>query len=89
MYNSTRFPPITANRTLNIGKDCTENVIPENLRPPQAAQYTGLSESTLAKLRMRHKRAEGPRYIKISGCIIYRRSDLDDWMDSHMVCEPE
>lgn len=37
----------------------------ENLRPAQAAHYTGLSDSTLAKLRMRHNRADGPKYLKI------------------------
>lgn len=62
-------------------------VMERNMRPSEAASYTGLSESTLAKLRMRHKRDDGPRYIKISGCVIYRRSDLDDWMDQHIVGE--
>jgi hypothetical protein len=56
-----------------------------NMRPSQAALYTGLSESTLAKLRMRHMRDGGPKYIKVSGCVIYRRSDLDAWMDEHVI----
>ncbi len=60
-------------------------VCSENLRPAQAAQYTGLSESTLAKLRMRHKRAEGADFIKINGCVIYRKADLDVWMNSYLV----
>lgn len=58
---------------------------PDNMRPAQAALYTGLSESTLAKLRMRHNRDDGPRYLKISGCVIYRRSDLDHWMNNFVV----
>jgi predicted DNA-binding transcriptional regulator AlpA len=57
----------------------------ENMRSAQAARYTGLSESTLAKLRMRHNRANGPSHIKISGCVVYRRSDLDSWMNQHVV----
>ncbi len=57
----------------------------EHMRPAAAARYTGLSESTLAKLRMRHNRADAPRHIKISGCVIYRRSDLDEWMNKHLV----
>ncbi len=85
MYNSNRFPPIKANRPFKSSEECIEQIIPENLRPPQAARYTGLSESTLAKLRMRHKRDEGPKYLKISGCVIYRRSDLDEWMNEHLV----
>ena len=56
-----------------------------NMRPPEAALYTGLSESKLAKLRMRHKRTMGPNFLKISGCVVYRRSDLDRWMDSHSI----
>jgi predicted DNA-binding transcriptional regulator AlpA len=60
----------------------------ENMRPAQAAQYTGMSVSTLAKLRMRHNRSGGPKYLKITGCVIYRRSDLDAWMDQYQV-EPD
>lgn len=56
-----------------------------NLRPQEAARYTGLSESTLAKLRMRDNRSKGPCFLKISGCIVYRRSDLDRWMDGHAI----
>lgn len=56
-----------------------------NMRPAEAALYTGLSESKLAKLRMRHNRAIGPNFLKISGCVVYRRSDLDHWMDGHSV----
>lgn len=58
---------------------------PEYLRPCAASHYTGVSESTLAKLRMRNKRAEGPRFAKMNGCVIYRRVDLDDWIESHAV----
>lgn len=55
------------------------------LRPLEAAQYTGISESTLAKLRMRHNRRIGPVYLKISSCVVYRREDLDAWMNNHVV----
>ncbi len=64
---------------------CGDAPVGKNMRPADAARYTGLSESTLAKLRMRHNRSEGPRYLKISGCVIYRRDDLDTWLDSHEV----
>ena len=57
----------------------------ENMRPPEAACYLGLSESLLAKLRMRDKRTIGPKFIKVSGCIIYRRADLDDWLEQNSV----
>jgi predicted DNA-binding transcriptional regulator AlpA len=55
------------------------------MRTTEAAKYTGLSESTLAKLRMRHKRDSGPTYIKRGGSVIYRSSDLDNWMDQQVV----
>jgi predicted DNA-binding transcriptional regulator AlpA len=58
---------------------------PEYMRPPEAARYTGHSESTLAKLRMRHNRSRGPRFAKLGGVVIYKRADLDAWLDEHMV----
>ncbi|NDR57176.1 helix-turn-helix domain-containing protein [Pseudoruegeria sp. M32A2M] len=54
-------------------------------RPKHAADYLGISESTLAKLRMRVNRLDGPKFIKVSGCVLYRRSDLDHWLHSHIV----
>ena len=63
----------------------TSLVLPLNMRPKEAAQYTGVSESTLAILRMLHNRSNGPSFIKLSGCVVYRRSDLDAWMDQHVV----
>ncbi|WP_127562870.1 helix-turn-helix transcriptional regulator [Nioella ostreopsis] len=59
----------------------------ENMRPVEAAWYTGISTSKLAKLRMMENREDGPRFVKISGCVIYKRSDLDDWIDRHAVNE--
>ena len=56
-----------------------------NMRPQEAARYTGISESSLAKLRMRENRAKGPRFVKLSGCIVYRRLDLDAWMEMNIV----
>jgi predicted DNA-binding transcriptional regulator AlpA len=55
------------------------------LRAPDAARYIGISESTLAKMRMRHNRLNGPKFRKISGCVIYRRDELDIWLDQHLV----
>jgi predicted DNA-binding transcriptional regulator AlpA len=54
------------------------------LRPIEAAEYCGLSQSTLAKMRMRHSRANGPKFGRLGGCVIYRRSDLDDWISSQI-----
>lgn len=62
---------------------------PENMRSRVASQYTAMSESTLAKLRMRGNRSNGPNFVKIAGCIIYRRSDLDAWMEANLVSVDE
>jgi len=51
----------------------------EVLSPRGAAAYTGVSESTLAKLRLT---GGGPRFLKLTYKISYRRSDLDAWMAS-------
>ena len=58
---------------------------PLNMRPKVAAEYTGVSESTLAKLRMLDNRRNGPSFIKLSGCVVYRRCDLDAWIDRNVV----
>lgn len=58
---------------------------PEYMRPPLAAQYIGQSESTLAKLRMRANRVKGPTFIKTGSVILYRRSDLDAWLEQHSI----
>lgn len=57
------------------------------LRQAGAARYIGISESTLARLRMRCNRHAGPRYSKVAGCIIYRKSDLDHWLKANLVGE--
>ncbi len=48
------------------------------LRPKQAAEFLHLSESTLAKMRMR---GDGPQFIK-SGTkrVLYKLADLEQWL---------
>jgi len=71
---------------MSVADNCNESCTADhNMRPAQAALYTGISESTLAKLRMRHNRDKGPRHYKVLGCVIYRRSDLDEWMNNFVV----
>ena len=65
--------------------DRQSHAISEYLRSAEAARYVGHSESTLAKLRMRSKREHGPAFIKRGGVVLYRRSDLDDWLDGFTV----
>jgi len=50
------------------------------LTAKEAAHYTSLSESYLAKLRMHE---EGPRFLRIGArSIRYLKGDLDRWMTS-------
>ena len=50
------------------------------LRAPAAAEYVGLSPSTLAKMRLR---GDGPLYSKAGPrVIIYDIADLESWLDS-------
>jgi len=44
-----------------------------------AASYTGLSISTLNKLRVI---GDGPKYVKCGRRVVYEIADLDDWLAS-------
>ncbi|MDR3255644.1 MAG: helix-turn-helix domain-containing protein, partial [Synergistaceae bacterium] len=46
-----------------------------------AAAYLGKSKSFLIKSRCEGK-IKGPRFAKIGGVVVYRRIDLDSWVDS-------
>ena len=62
-----------------------QGYVDENMRPVDAAKYLGISESTLAKLRMHHKRPNGPTFGRLGGCVIYRKSDLDAWIVQNLI----
>jgi len=47
-----------------------------------AAEYTGLGFSTLAKLRLQ---GGGAVFTKIGVKILYKRADLDAWLESKRV----
>ncbi len=49
------------------------------LRTEDAAHYTGLSASTLTKLRLT---GGGPEYIKLGKVVVYDLADLDAWLSS-------
>lgn len=51
------------------------------LRTPEAAQYVGLSASTLEKFRLT---GNGPIYRKAGlKIVVYRVEDLDEWLNSN------
>jgi predicted DNA-binding transcriptional regulator AlpA len=45
----------------------------------EAARFLGLSESTLAKMRLN---GNGPIYCKLGRRVVYRPVDLDEWLQS-------
>lgn len=58
----------------------------EYLTAQEAANYTGLSESYLAKLRMGTGSVQGPTYILIGlRANRYKRGDLDTWMEGRSI----
>jgi predicted DNA-binding transcriptional regulator AlpA len=58
---------------------------PENLRQTLAAHYIGISPSTLGKMR---SRGDGPAFIKAGKTVVYRKADLDAWMEQrHVSCK--
>lgn len=59
----------------------------EYLTAAQAAEYTGISRSQLAKLR---HNGRGCTYIRIGdsptkAIIRYRRADLDQWLEQNLI----
>jgi len=53
--------------------------IPKVVRAAEAARLLGLSESTLAKLRLN---GNGPVYCKLGRRVVYRTADLEEWLQS-------
>jgi excisionase family DNA binding protein len=50
------------------------------LRTPEAAEYTGIAQSTLEKLRVT---GGGAPYIRIGRVVLYDQDDLDAWLAAH------
>jgi predicted DNA-binding transcriptional regulator AlpA len=49
-----------------------------------AARIVGLSESTLAKMRLN---GNGPTYCKLGRRVVYRLADLEQWLESRTVTD--
>lgn len=55
----------------------------EYMTAKEASEYTSISMSYLAKLRMGTLEIKGPEFLRIGRrSIRYRKSDLDAWMAS-------
>jgi predicted DNA-binding transcriptional regulator AlpA len=55
--------------------------IPKAISASAAAIFVGLSKSTLAKLRLS---GNGPTYCKLGRRVVYRRQDLESWLESRL-----
>jgi predicted DNA-binding transcriptional regulator AlpA len=53
--------------------------LPKVVSAKVAAHFVGLSESTLAKVRLN---GNGPVYCKLGRRVVYRVADLDQWLQS-------
>lgn len=49
------------------------------LKTPDAAEYLGVSVSTLEKLRVK---GGGPEYLKLGRGVVYDTRDLDKWLEA-------
>ena len=49
-----------------------------------SARYMGLSASTLAKMRLS---GNSPPFLKLGRRVLYRRVDLDEWLQSRIACD--
>ena len=51
------------------------------LRTPEAASHLQMSYRTLERYRVT---GEGPRYFKVGRRVLYRRSVLDEWLETRV-----
>ena len=56
---------------------------PVALTADEAAKILGLAPSTLAKLRLS---GNGPVYCKLGRRVVYRKEDLEAWLESRIAC---
>ena len=70
-------PPASETRTARVRSD--------RLTRAEAAQYLGMSVSTLSR---RHRQGRGPARIRDGGKVWYRLRDLDRYHDVHCLEDP-
>lgn len=62
---------------MSKGKQMDSNL----LTTETASTYTGLARQTLAKLRVY---GDGPRFAKLGRKVVYRKADLDNWINARL-----
>ena len=61
---------------------CSTTPLNRKLRTSQAAEYVGLAESTLNKLRLT---GDGPLFMKLGRVVVYDLCDLEAWCAARKV----
>ena len=71
-----------------IKKEADPNIQSQVLSERDTAIYIGMSRSYLRQDRVdgpHGNRTPGPPFIRVGRRILYRRSELDDWLENHLV----
>jgi len=61
------------------------NTIPNYLTRKAVSEYYPIPFSTLSKLAMSKNRHKGPAFLKRGSSVIYKREDIEAWLDSHRI----
>jgi predicted DNA-binding transcriptional regulator AlpA len=81
MASKTSFSPLAGVVRLILGDGLMiTNTTSALLNAQNAADWTGLSTSTLAKLRLT---GNGPTYSKLGRRVVYRVGDLEAWIEAN------
>ena len=75
-----RFPAVSRVHFLECSGNFGGRTPASELTPQQLAELTGLSLSTLAKLRLT---SNGPAFVKFGAAVRYNEQDVFTWIDSH------
>ena len=78
---------MTSKSQEKIGKEGESKIQSQVLCEKDTAKYIGMSRSFLRQDRVNGphgNRTSGPPYIRVGRRILYRRSDLDTWLEGHL-----
>ena len=65
-----------------MNSQATPNNIVPKLRAPDVAHHLAVSQSLLAKMRIR---GNGPKYMKLGRVVIYDIRDIEDWCNQRRI----
>jgi predicted DNA-binding transcriptional regulator AlpA len=80
-YRLEQPAPSSYNWELNVTNTPEPPILAECFRVEGAAAYTGLSVHTLNQMR---GTLDGPPFVKLPRAVLYRKSDLDAWLEQRV-----